>query len=384
MLDAATPTRIDPIPLAQALIRCASVTPLDDGALAVLEDALKPLGFVCRRMKFGEVDNLFAVRGSGAPHLMFAGHTDVVPVGDAASWSVDPFAAVIREGALVGRGACDMKGAIASFVAALPGTQPRGTLSLLITGDEEGPGVDGTKRVLEELAKEGVKFDHSLVGEPTSDQNFGDMIKNGRRGSLNAVVRVEGVQGHVAYPEKNLNPVPIIMDLLDALRARKLDDGAPGFDPSNLEVTTIDVGNAAHNVIPAHAVAKFNIRFNSAHTGASLLAWIEQERAKIAAQHPRAKISVDARATGEAFYSPPGAFTDLLLSATESVTGRRPVLSASGGTSDARFIHAYCPVAEFGVLNDMAHKVDEYASVDDLRALAAIYAKVIEGYFAKF
>lgn len=384
MLDVAAAARLDPIPLAQALIRCASVTPEDAGALGVLEEALKPLGFVCRRMKFGEVDNLFATRGSGAPHLMFAGHTDVVPVGDAASWSVDPFAATIREGALVGRGACDMKGAIAAFVAALPPAQQRGTISLLITGDEEGPAIHGTKPVLEALAQEGVRFDHCLVGEPTSDQSFGDIIKNGRRGSLNAVVRVDGVQGHVAYPEKTLNPVPILMDLLDALRAKTLDNGAPGFDPSNLEVTTIDVGNPAHNVIAAHAAAKFNIRFNSNHTGESLLAWIESERAAIAGKHPRARISIEARATGEAFYSPPGAFTDLLLAAVESVTGRKPALSTSGGTSDARFIHAYCPVAEFGVLNDMAHKVDEFTMVDDLRALAAIYAKVIEDYFAKF
>ncbi len=384
MPDAATATRTDPIPLAQALIRCASVTPTEGGALGVLEDALKPLGFVCRRMTFGDVDNLFAVRGSGAPHFMFAGHTDVVPVGDKAAWSVDPFGAVIQDGKLMGRGACDMKAAIAAFVAALPPAQARGTVSLLITGDEEGPAINGTIKMLETLAAEGVKFDHALVGEPTSDKSFGDMIKNGRRGSLNALIRVDGVQGHVAYPEKTLNPVPILMDLLNVYRARKLDDGAPGFDPSNLEVTTIDVGNTAHNVIPAHASAKFNIRFNPAHTGADLLAWIEAERAAMEAKHPGATIRINARASGEAFYSAPGPFTDLLLGAVKEVIGRPSALSTSGGTSDARFIQAYCPVAELGVINDMAHKVDEWASVDDIRALSAIYAKVIEGYFAKF
>ena len=385
MADATTALRTDPLPLAQALMRCASVTPVDAGALGVLEAALKPLGFTCRRMPFGDVDNLFAVRGSGAPHLMFAGHTDVVPVGDAAAWTADPFGATIRDGNLIGRGAVDMKTEIAAFVAAVEATMPaRGTISLLITGDEEGASINGTIKVIEQLAREGVKFDHCLIGEPSSDKQFADMIKNGRRGSLNGVVTVEGVQGHVAYPNKTLNPVPILMDLLNRLRARKLDDGAPGFDPSNLEVTTIDVGNPAHNVVAARAVAKFNIRFNSAHTGDALLAWIESERVAIQTAHPRAKVEIAARASGEPFYCEPGAFTDLLQASCESVTGRKPVLSTSGGTSDGRFIQAYCPVAELGLLNDMAHKVDEFASVDDIRALAAIYAKVIDGYFAKF
>jgi succinyl-diaminopimelate desuccinylase len=361
------------------------VTPADAGCLDVLEGALKPLGFACRRMPFGDVDNLFAVRGAGAPHLMFAGHTDVVPVGDAAAWTADPFGAIVRDGNLIGRGAVDMKTEIAAFVAAVEATMPaRGTISLLITGDEEGASINGTIKVIEQLAREGVKFDHCLIGEPSSDKHFADTIKNGRRGSLNGVVTVEGVQGHVAYPNKTLNPVPIVMDFLARLRARKLDDGAPGFDPSNLEITTIDVGNPAHNVIAARASAKFNIRYNSAHTGDALLAWIESERAAAQALHPRATISVNARSSGEAFYCEPGAFTDLLQAACAAVTGRKPVLSTSGGTSDGRFIQAYCPVAELGLLNDMAHKVDEFASVDDIRALAAIYANVIEGYFAKF
>jgi succinyl-diaminopimelate desuccinylase len=385
MPDATAALRADPLPLAQALMRCASITPADAGALGVLEAALTPLGFACRRMPFGDVDNLFATRGAGAPHLLFAGHTDVVPVGDAAAWTADPFAAAVREGVLIGRGAVDMKTAIAAFVAAVEKTTPaRGTISLLITGDEEGASINGTVKAIEQLAREGVRFDHCLIGEPSSDKRFADTIKNGRRGSLNGAVTVEGVQGHVAYPNKTVNPVPILMDFLDRLRARKLDDGAPGFDPSNLEITTIDVGNPAHNVIAARASAKFNIRFNSAHSGESLLAWIESERAAIAARHPRARIEIAARATGEAFYCAPGPFTDLLAAACAEVTGRAPQLSTSGGTSDGRFICHYCPVAELGLLNDMAHKVDEAAPVEDIRALAAIYAEAIERYFAVF
>jgi succinyl-diaminopimelate desuccinylase len=385
MPDAAPVLTVDPLQLAQTLMRCASVTPADSGAMDALEAALKPLGFACRRMKFGEIENLFATRGAGAPHFVFAGHTDVVPVGDRAAWSVDPFAAEIRDGKLFGRGAVDMKAAIACFVAALAEAAPtRGTISLLITGDEEGPAIDGTKKALEALGAEGVRFDHCLVGEPTSDIAFADKIKNGRRGSHNAVVTVEGVQGHVAYPDKSLNPVPILMDLLDIWRARRLDEGAPGFDPSNLEITSIDVGGGAHNVISARATAKLNIRFNPRHTGAELRAWLERERAAVQSRHPRARIDIAAQVTGEAFYSAPGPFTDLLQAACAEATGRRPVLSTSGGTSDARFIQAYCPVAELGLLNDMAHKVDECAPVEEIRALTAIYAKIIAGYFARF
>jgi succinyl-diaminopimelate desuccinylase len=385
MPDAVAALAADPLDLARTLMRCASVTPADAGAIGALEAALAPLGFRCRRMRFGEIENLFASRGTGAPHFVFAGHTDVVPVGDRAAWSVDPFAAEIRDGKLIGRGAVDMKAAIACFVAAVADTAPtRGTISMLITGDEEGPAIDGTRRALEALAAEGVKFDHCLVGEPTSDAVFADMIKNGRRGSLNAVVTVEGVQGHVAYPHKSVNPVPILLDLLAAFRSRRLDDGAPGFDPSNLEITSIDVGGGAHNVISARAAAKLNIRFNPRHTGAALRAWLETERAAAQARHPRARIDIAAQVTGEAFYSPPGPFTDLLQGACAAATGRTPTLSTSGGTSDARFIQAYCPVAEFGLLNDMAHKVDESAPIAEIRALAAIYAAIIKGYFERF
>lgn len=385
MADATSQTVSDPLPLAQALIRRPSVTPLDAGALDVLEAALKPLGFVCRRMKFGEIDNLYAKLGAGRPHLCFAGHTDVVPVGDVAAWSVDPFAAEVRDGKLIGRGAADMKAAIAAFVSAVAANgAPKGAISFLITGDEEGPAIDGTKKVLDALVAEGEHFDHCLVGEPTTVSVLGDTVKNGRRGSYNAVVTVEGKQGHAAYPHLSLNPVPILLDVLNTLRARKLDDGAPGFDPSNLEITSVDVGNPAHNVIPAKASARFNVRFNTHHTGASLAEWTKQVRDEAQAKHPHAKVSIEGRATGEAFFTQPSAFTDLILDAAHAVTGKRGGLSTSGGTSDARFIHAVCPVAELGLCNDTAHKVDEFIEVEDLRKLAQIYARLIADYFAKF
>jgi succinyl-diaminopimelate desuccinylase len=387
MADTAhTPSLVDPVPLAQALIRCASVTPADAGALDVLEAVLKPLGFACRRMTFGAVGNLYAKRGQGRPHLCFAGHTDVVPPGDATSWRADPFAARIVEDKLIGRGAADMKGAIAAFAAALGATPqpPKGAISLLITGDEEGPAVDGTKRVLDTLTAEGEHFDHCLVGEPTSGARLADTVKTGRRGSYNAVIIVEGKQGHVAYPELALNPVNVLLDLVADLRAWRLDEGAQGFDPSHLEVTSIDVGDGPHNMIPAQARAKFNIRFNANHTGASLRAALEERRAAAAARAPGARITLEGRATGEAFYSTPGAFAALVLDAAEALTGRRPALSTSGGTSDARFIQALCPVVELGLSNDTAHKVDEFVPVEDVRTLARIYAKIIEDYFARF
>lgn len=377
---------VDPLPLAQALLRCASVTPADEGALDVLQRALEPMGFVCRRMKFGDVDNLFAKRGSGAPHLMFAGHTDVVPVGDLAAWTVDPFAAVVKDGKLIARGAVDMKTEIAAFVAAvasLPAPE-KGAISLLITGDEEAQAIDGTTKVLDALIAEGEKFSHCLVGEPSSDEVLADTIKNGRRGSFNCVIEVFGKQGHVAYPQKSLNPVPVMLDLLADLRARKFDDGAPGFDPSHMEITSVDVGDGAHNVIAAKAKAKLNIRFNSNHKGADLLAWVKERAAAHEARNPGARITAEGRPTGEAFYCPPGAFTDLILDAAESVTGRRPILATTGGTSDARFIHKVCPVAELGLLNYTAHKVDEYVTLEDMHAITRIYATIVSDYFKKF
>lgn len=384
MADAAMPA-YDPIPLAQALLRCASVTPADLGALDILQRALEDLGFACRRMKFGEVDNLYAKRGGGLPHFCFAGHTDVVPPGDTAAWSVNPFAAEIRDGNLVARGAVDMKAAIACFVSAVASipVPAKGAISLLITGDEEAQAIDGTKKVLDALLAEGEQFSHCLIGEPSSVDAVADMIKNGRRGSFNCVIVAEGKQGHVAYPHRSLNPMGPLLDLLDVLRRTKLDDGAPGFDASHLEITSIDVGDGPHNVIPARAKAKLNVRFNGNHTGASIKAWIEKEAAAIAAR-TGARFSVDGRATGEAFYCDPGPFTDLVQDASEAITGRRPVLSTTGGTSDARFMHKACPVCELGLLNETAHKVDEFAPVEDIRTLARIYTKVLGDYFVKF
>ncbi|MGE0829457.1 MAG: succinyl-diaminopimelate desuccinylase [Hyphomonadaceae bacterium] len=377
---------VDPLPLAQALIRCPSLTPAEAGALDVLERALQALGFRTRRYPFGAVDNLYARLGEAAPNLCFAGHVDVVPVGDAAAWSVDPFAADVRDGWLMGRGAADMKAAIAAMVAAVESYlasngRPKGSISFLITTDEEGPALEGTKKVLPMIAAAGEKLDHCLVGEPTSVLRVADTLKNGRRGSLNARIAVRGVQGHVAYPDEAKNPVPALLDLLAALRARKLDDGAPGFQPSNLEVTSIDVGNAAHNVIAVEAQAKLNIRFNTAHDGIDLVRWIESEADKIrkaAGVHIETQIAV----TGAAFYTDPCAFTDMVCAAAEEITGAPPNLSTSGGTSDARFIKDYCPVAELGLQNATAHKVDERVRVEDVRALAKIYAGVLRRYFA--
>ncbi|MGE3303689.1 MAG: succinyl-diaminopimelate desuccinylase [Hyphomonadaceae bacterium] len=374
----------DPLPLAQALMRRPSVTPADEGALDTLQAALEGLGFACRRMKFGQIDNLFAKRGSGRPHLCFAGHTDVVPVGDAAAWSVDPFAATVKDGQLIGRGAADMKGAIAAFVAAVASTPApqKGAISFLITGDEEGPAIDGTRKVLDALLAEGETFDNCLVGEPTSDHHLADVVKNGRRGSFNGVITVIGKQGHAAYPHLSINPVHALIDLTAAMRAHKFDDGAPGFDPSRLTISTIDVGNTAHNVVPARAVAKFNVRFNSHHTGAAIMAWAKAMAAQTAAA-TNTQITIEGRATGEAFYCAPGPFHEIILDAAQAVTGRRPALATTGGTSDARFLHEACPVAELGMSNDSAHMVDEAVPVEDLRTLARIYARILTDYFAK-
>lgn len=376
----------DPIALAQDLIRRRSVTPTDDGALDVLGGALEALGFRVRRLRFGEVDNLYARYGVRGRNFCFAGHTDVVPIGDAAAWTTPPFDGEVRDGWLIGRGAADMKAAIAAFVAAADETitagLPDGSISFLITGDEEGPAIDGTKRVLEALAADGERIDHCLVGEPTSVDLVGDVVKNGRRGSLNAVVTATGKQGHVAYPHLAANPVSALLDMMQALRARRLDDGAPGFDPSNLEVTTVDVDNAAHNVIPARATAKFNIRFNTHHSGDALLDWIERTRAQAVAAHPGVTLEVMARATGEPFYTDPGPFTDLVLDAVRNVTGRTAELSTSGGTSDARFIKSVCPVAELGLQNATAHMVDERVRVEDVETLARIYRAALQRYFS--
>jgi len=377
---------LDPVALAQDLIRRPSVTPADAGAMDVLQSALEGIGFTCRRMKFGEIENLYARRGLQGPNLCFAGHTDVVPAGDAGAWKAGPFEAQIKDGVLFGRGAADMKGAVAAFVAACAAIDPasvRGSLSLLITGDEEGDAEDGTVRVVEALRAEGERIDHCVVGEPSSLAMLGDQMKIGRRGSVSATIVVEGVQGHVAYPERAANPVPVLIRLLDRLQSRVLDDGYPEFPRSNLEVTTIDVGNPAGNVIPARATAKLNIRFNPNHAGQALADWFQAECDK-AAEGFRGKVSLRAKISGEAFLTEPGDFVDVCSKAVTEVTGLVPALSTSGGTSDARFIRYLCPVLELGLVGATMHMVDERVPVEQIERLTTIYSRLIERYFAKF
>ena len=376
---------IDPVDLTRALIRRPSVTPRDEGALDVLQAALEPLGFACRRLPFGEggsrVDNLYARLGDKAPNFCFAGHTDVVPVGDPKGWTVDPFGAALADGHVYGRGAADMKGAVAAFVAATArflaeSGKPQGSISLLITGDEEGDAVNGTVRVLDWLKAQGETLDACLVGEPTNPKRLGDMIKIGRRGSLTATLTVRGTQGHVAYPHLASNPIPPLVAMLATLTARPLDEGTEHFQPSNLEVTTVDVGNPADNVIPAEARAVFNIRFNTLHSADSLTAWIRETCAGAGAGHELAfKVS------GDCFLTEPGDFTRLVSTAVEAATGRTPELSTSGGTSDARFIKDYCPVVEFGLVGQTMHKVDERVAVADMARLTGIYARILDAYF---
>ena len=381
-------TPIDAVELTRDLIRRPSVTPADAGAMDLVQRALEGLGFSCRRMKFGEIENLYARRGTAGPNLCFAGHTDVVPVGDAGAWSHDPFAAeVADDGVLFGRGAVDMKGGIAAWIAAvsevLAAGEPKGRLSFLITGDEEGVAVDGTKRVVEALAAEGEVIDHCIVGEPSSAAELGDMVKIGRRGSINAWFTVEGRQGHVAYPHRAANPVGPMIALLGRLQGRVLDEGYEGFQPSNLEVTTVDVGNPATNLIPARATARVNIRFNPAHTGADLAAWFAAE-AQAAGEGFAGTVSVESQISGEAFLTREGPFTALVSQAVQAATGRTPDLSTTGGTSDARFIRALCPVVELGLVGATMHAVDERVSTAEVRALAKVYQTLIERYFQGF
>ena len=379
---------IDPVELAQALIRRPSVTPRDEGAMAVVQHALQSLGFDCRRMRFGEIENLYARRGSARPNLCFAGHTDVVPPGEAAAWSSDPFAGEVRGGVLYGRGAADMKGGIAAFIAAasqaLDAGEPEGSLSLLITGDEEGVATDGTRRVVEALMAEGEAIDACIVGEPSSAEALGDMIKIGRRGSLNAEIVVSGRQGHVAYPQRAANPVRPLIELLARLQSHTLDQGYPEFQPSNLEVTSVDVGNPATNVIPARASARLNIRFNPAHTSASLMQWLEAERAGAEGDHPGVTIALNVHVSGEAFLTEPGPFVEVIEQACEQALGRRPERSTTGGTSDARFICKMCPVVELGLVGASMHGIDEHVPEQDLRDLTRLYRTLIDAYFAGF
>ncbi len=367
----------DPLPLAQALIRCRSVTPDDGGAQAVLAAALAELGFAVHHLPFGTTPNLFARMGEAGPHLCFAGHTDVVPPGDGA-WTADPFGGEVRNGLLLGRGACDMKGAIAAFVAAATdylADGPRGSISLLITGDEEGPAADGTVRVLEWMAANGHVPDLCLVGEPTNPSALGEVIKIGRRGSLNAAIQVHGTQGHSAYPGRADNPVHRLLRALDALTAAPLDAGSRWFEPTSLQVTSVDVGNPATNVIPAMASARLNIRFNDLHTGADLHAWL---RAAIGQHCPRFDLEVSI--SGESFLTQPGPLVDRLRAAIAAAAGVEPRLDTGGGTSDARFIARYCPVAEFGLVGATMHQADEAVPVVELRSLAHIYRAVLEAF----
>ncbi len=380
----------DPVSFAQELIQRPSVTPIDAGALDLLQTHLETLGFKCTRYPFGEgddrVDNLYARFGITAPNFCYAGHTDVVPVGDAEKWDNPPFDAVIKDDVLWGRGAADMKGSIAAFTAAVTnliqsGWAPNGSISFLITGDEEGPAVNGTDKVLKAITNAGEKIDHCLVGEPTNPDALGDMVKNGRRGSLNAIIEVKGYQGHVAYPHRAQNPIPPLITLLSHLQERHLDSGNEFFQPSNLEVTSIDVGNPAHNVIPEIARAKFNIRFNTEHCGDDLKDWIHEEVAAVQAGFD-GEILADLRVTGEAFLTDPCSFTDTVQQAVQDVTGRRPELSTSGGTSDARYITHYAPVVEFGLVGATIHQVNERVDVADIHTLTDIYTKILQRYFA--
>ncbi|OAB54983.1 succinyl-diaminopimelate desuccinylase [Phormidium willei BDU 130791] len=389
---APSPT-LDPLDLAQRLIRCPSVTPAEGGALDLLQAELEALGFVCHRLVFSEpgtpdVDNLYARLGTAQPNFCFAGHTDVVPVGDAEDWSSDPFAATLRDGELLGRGASDMKGAIACMVAAVAAHlaahgPPAGSISLLITGDEEGPSINGTRKVLAWLAERGERLDACLVGEPTNPNALGDMVKIGRRGSLRATLTVHGVQGHTAYPHLADNPVHHLIRLLHAVTTAPLDQGSDHFQPSTLQVSTLDVGNPASNVIPAKATAAFNIRFNDLHSGAALEAWLRETFDRLMAEAPQATYDLDLRVSGESFLTPPGALSALVQDAVEGATGQRPALSTTGGTSDARFIKDVCPVVEFGLVGKTMHQVDERVAVADLATLAEVYRRVLDGYFAR-
>lgn len=382
----------DPVAFTQALIRRPSVTPEDHGAIDVVADALAALGFRCTPLTFQSsgkpaIRNLWAKIGTGAPHLCFAGHTDVVPPGPPERWSASPFDATLCDGFVVGRGAVDMKGAIAAFVAACgqflhEGPLSRGAISLLITGDEEGEAIDGTQRVLAWMREQGETPDFCIVGEPTSSTLLGDTIKIGRRGSLNGRLTVTGVEGHVAYPHLADNPIPALIAILSRLTARRFDDANAQFDASNLEIVSIDVGNPATNVIPKHARATFNIRFNTAQSGASLANWLRAEVTTAMAGR-KSDAHLDISVSGEPFLTAPGKLSQLMAQAVRDITGLSPALSTTGGTSDARFIAQMCPVAEFGLVNETMHKTDERVATADLKRLTAIYHRMLALAFAR-
>lgn len=386
----------DALSIARDLIRCPSVTPADAGALGVLENILSAAGFTCHRVTFSEegtadVDNLYARIGTEGPHITFAGHTDVVPPGDESAWSVGAFSGEVKDGILHGRGAVDMKGGIACSVAAAlehlasNGGKPRadgtGSISFLITGDEEDVSINGTIKLLKWAAERGEKFDHCVLGEPSNVETLGDTIKVGRRGSQSGTLVVDGVQGHVAYPHRAANPVPDISRLIVAISDEPLDHGSAQFQASNLEFVSVDVGNKAFNVIPGEARARFNIRYNDNHTQASLRELVETRLAKACGNRIKARI-VWETSNSNVFVTKPGPFTDLAVAAIEEVTGRKPELSTSGGTSDARFISSYCPVIEFGLVGQTMHQIDERVPVTDLEKLTRVYRGILTRYFA--
>jgi len=382
----------DPVAITRDLLRCPSVTPVEGGALAYLETTLKAAGFTVHRMTFSEpgtedVENFYARIGTEAPNLVFAGHTDVVPPGDEAAWHHPPFSGAIDNGELYGRGAVDMKGGIACAVAAVlnylaaNGGKPKGSISFLITGDEESIAVNGTPKLLQWAVERGEKFDHCILGEPSNQEDLGDTIKIGRRGSLNGHLIVHGKQGHVAYPQRADNPIRGLVKLIEAIQSESLDAGNANFQPSHLEFTSVDVGNKTVNLIPGEARARFNIRFNDCHTQESLKALLEERAAKAAGNAIRFSFKWEPSNAG-VFVTKPGPFTDLVANAVAEVTGRKPELSTTGGTSDARFITHHCPVVEFGLVGQTMHAIDERVPVGDLRALTAVYRKIIDRYFA--
>ncbi len=380
--------KIDPVSLTADLVRCPSVTPEEGGAIDLLEQLLEKNGFSCTRIVRGQVSNLFAKWGTGKNGRVFGfnGHTDVVPVGDLSSWTVDPFGAEIKEGYLYGRGATDMKSGVAAFVASaidfVNNKPPNGSIVITITGDEEGEAVDGTVAILDWMQQNGEKIDHCLVGEPTSPSQMGEMMKIGRRGSMNAKITAKGTQGHSAYPDRANNPIVAMVKLLDKLESHQLDVGTEHFDPSTLAITSVDTGNKASNVIPAVTKAAVNIRFNDSHSGSSLVSWLKDEIDTVSAEYG-IKFETDFKISGESFITPPGELSDLISEAVKKELGVTPKLSTTGGTSDARFIKDMCPVTEFGLVGKTMHAVDEKVETKQINQLKEIYYRILEAYFEK-
>lgn len=375
---------VDPAELTADLIRCASVTPTEGGALTLLEDRLSNFGFICTRVDRGEVSNLFARWGAGKT-FGFNGHTDVVPVGDVADWTVDPFGAEVRDGFMYGRGATDMKSGVAAFAAAamdfVSETPPNGSVVLAITGDEEGPAKDGTVALLEWMQSNGETMDVCLVGEPTCPDDMGQMMKIGRRGSMNAFFTITGQQGHSAYPHHAKNPLPAMAHLVARLSGAELDRGTEHFDASSLAVVTIDTGNPVTNVIPAQTRATVNLRFNDTHSGASLTTWLQDKIDEVSAKF-NVVCDMQVSISGESFITPPGSLSDLVAQAVKVETNRTPVMSTSGGTSDARFVQHHCPVVEFGLVGKTMHQVDENVEIAQIHKLKSIYTRILRDYFA--